>query len=42
MNLDTDAKYKKDYEGLEDYLLNLPNYKDVLLLRGIVEAVKQV
>jgi len=31
MNLDTDAQYKKDYEDIEDYLLNLPNYKDVTI-----------
>ena len=31
MNLDTDLQYKKDYEEVEDYLLNLPNYKDVVI-----------
>ena len=31
LNLDTDNQYKKDYEDIEDYLLNLPNYKDVVI-----------
>ena len=31
LNLDTGNQYKKDYEEVEDYLLNLPNYKDVVI-----------
>ena len=31
LNLDTGNQYKKDYEDIEDYLLNLPNYKDVAI-----------
>ena len=31
LNLDTGNQYKKDYEDIEDYLLNLPNYKDVVI-----------
>ncbi len=43
MNLDTDIQFKEDYKVVEDYLLSLPNYKDVIVAghsRGGATALK--
>ena len=31
INLNTDTQFKEDYKVIEDYLLSLPNYKDVIV-----------
>ncbi len=43
VNLDTDIQFKEDFAVVEDYLLSLPNYKDVVVTghsRGGATALK--
>lgn len=43
VNLDTDIQFKEDFAVIEDYLLSLPNYKDVVVTghsRGGATALK--